>query len=112
MPPCIFTPEDKVWLDVQYLKFRIPSKKLAPWRYGPLKVLKQTLPVTYQLLLPLQMKIHNIFHMDLLVPYVKILAYGENYPQPPPEIIDGEEEYKVEMIIYDYYTRQGQKRKK
>ena len=58
------------------------------------------------------MKIHNIFHIDLLIPYIETKAYGENYLQPPPEIIDGEEEYKVEIIIHDHYTRQGQKRKK
>ena len=53
------------------------------------------------------MKIHNVFHIDLLIPYVKTQAYGENYLQPPPEIIDGEEEYEVEVIIHDCYTRQG-----
>ena len=58
------------------------------------------------------MKIHNVFHVDLLTPYVETQAYGENYPQPPPEIIDGEEEYEIEMIIDDRYIRQGQKRKK
>ena len=58
------------------------------------------------------MKIHNVFHVDLLTPYVEIQAYGENYPQPLPEIIDGEEEYKVEIIIDDCYTRQGRKRKR
>ena len=79
-PPCVFTLEDKVWLDVQHLKFKVPSKKLAPQRYGPFKILKQISPVIYQLLLPPQMKIHNVFHMDLLTPYVEIQAYGENYP--------------------------------
>src|SRR5580698_3455436 len=58
------------------------------------------------------MKIHNVFHVDLLTPYIETQAYGENYPQPPPEIIDGEEEYEVEIIIDDHYIRQEQKRKK
>ena len=58
------------------------------------------------------MKIHNVFHVDLLTPYIKTQAYGENYPQPPPEIINGEEEYKVELIIDDCYIRQGRKRKR
>ena len=111
-PPRIFTPGDKVWLDAQHLKIRVPSKKLAPWRYGPFKILKRISPVTYRLLLPSQMKIHNVFHMDLLTPYIETQAYGENYPQPPPEIIDGEEEYEVELIIDDRYIRQGWKRKR
>ena len=50
--------------------------------------------------------------MDLLTPYVETQAYGENYLQPPPEIIDREEEYEVEMIIDNRYLRQGQKRKR
>ena len=58
------------------------------------------------------MKIHNVFHVDLLTPYVKTQAYGENYLQPPPEIIDREEEYEVEIIIDDCYLRQGRKRKR
>ena len=58
------------------------------------------------------MKIHNVFHVDLLTPYVETQAYGENYPQLPPEIIDGEEEYEVEMIIDDCYLRQERKRKR
>ena len=58
------------------------------------------------------MKIHNVFHMDLLTPYIETQAYGENYPQPPPEIIDGKEEYEVELIIDDHYIRQGWKRKR
>ena len=45
--------------------------------------------------------------MDLLTPYIETQAYRENYPQPPPEITNGEEEYKVEMIIHDCYVRQG-----
>ena len=111
-PPRVFTPGDKVWLDAQHLKLRVPSKKLAPRRYGPFKVLKRISPVTYRLLLPSQIKIHNVFHVDLLTPYVEMQAYGENYPQPPPEIIDREEEYEVEMIIDDRYLRQGWKKKR
>jgi hypothetical protein len=47
------------------------------------------------------MKIHNVFHIDLLTPYHATTSYGENYPQPPPKLIDGEEEYEVEDIISD-----------
>ena len=45
------------------------------------------------------MKIHNVFHIDLLILYNEIEAYGETYIQPPPELIDGQEEYEVEEII-------------
>ena len=45
------------------------------------------------------MKIHNTFHIDLLMPYQETTAYGKLYLQPPPETIDGEEEYEVEDIL-------------
>ena len=51
------------------------------------------------------MKIHDIFHVDLLIPFHETDAYGTAYPQPPPELIDGEEEYKVETIIADRQHR-------
>jgi hypothetical protein len=40
-----------------------------------------------------------VFHVDLLTPYHETQEHGENYAQPPPELIDGEEEYQVEEII-------------
>ena len=49
------------------------------------------------------MKIHNVFHIDKLIPFVSNDAYGEAYSQPPPELIDGEEEYEVEEIIRHRY---------
>jgi len=50
------------------------------------------------------MKIYNVFHIDLLIPYNETEAYGETYTQPPPEIIDGEEEYEIEEIINTCHT--------
>ena len=64
-------------------------------------ILKQISPVTYQLQLPQSFKIHNIFHVDLLIPYYETEEHGANYLQPPPDLIDGEEEYEVESIIND-----------
>jgi len=86
-------------LDSRNLKVNTPSRKLSPRRYGPFKVLKQISLVTYRIELPPSMKIHNVFHIDLLIPYNKTEAYGETYTQPPPKIIDGGEEYKIEEII-------------
>ena len=44
------------------------------------------------------MKIHNVFHIDLLLPYKETEAYGQAYTRPPPDLIDEEEEYEVESI--------------
>ena len=55
------------------------------------------------------MKIHNVFHVDLLMPYNKTNAYREAYTRPPPETIDGQEEYEVEDIITHRKVGRNQK---
>jgi hypothetical protein len=44
------------------------------------------------------MKIHNVFHVDLLLPYKETEAYGPAYMRPAPDLIEGEEEYEVKLI--------------
>jgi len=44
------------------------------------------------------MRIHNVFHVDLLLPYKEMEAYGPAYTRPPSDLIDGEEEYEIESI--------------
>jgi hypothetical protein len=56
-------------------------------------------PITYQLTLPGTWKIHNVFHVDLLNPYIKTEFHGPNYTRPPPDLVQGEEEYKVEKVL-------------
>jgi hypothetical protein len=74
-------------------------------RYGPYKVKEQVSPVTYRLDLPTSLRIYNMFHVDLLTPYHETKEHGANYTQPPPELIDGEEEYEVEEIINERIHR-------
>ena len=40
-----------------------------------------------------------MFHIDLLTPYLETDIHGANFTQPPPDLIDGEEEYEVEEIL-------------
>ena len=47
----------------------------------------------------MKIQIHNVFHIDLLMPYKETEAYGTPYTQPSPVIKEGEEEYKIESII-------------
>ena len=44
------------------------------------------------------MKIHDVFHVDLLMPHKETEAYGPAYTRPPPILINEEEEYEVESI--------------
>ena len=110
-----FTPFEvgqKVWLDTRNLKTNY-HKKMAPKREGPFKVLEALGPVTYRLELPDSWKIHNVFHATLLRPYIENEVYGNNYPRPLPELLEGEEVYRVETILkhrrrgrgYQYYIK-------
>ena len=93
-----FTVGDQVWLEGSHLKLPHLSTKLAPKRYGPFTIMKQINPVTYQLILLTTWQIHPVFHTSLLSPYVETDAHGPNYSRPPPDLIGGEEFYKVEQI--------------
>ena len=42
--------------------------------------------------------IHDIFYAELLSPYQEMKQYRANFPRPPPDVIDGEEEYEVKAI--------------
>ena len=88
-----------MWLEGRNLKTHHPTAKLAPRRYGPFPINKKLSPVTYRLTLPPTMRIHPVFHMDLLTKYQETNAHGPNYEKPPPEIIEGEPEWEVEKII-------------
>jgi hypothetical protein len=57
------------------------------------------MPVNYRLSLPTQWSIHDVFHTDLLTPYRETLTHGPNYQRPPPELVDGVEEYEVEKVL-------------
>jgi hypothetical protein len=91
--------QDRVWLEATNLKTTHLTAKLASKRYGPFTILKKVSDVVFQLELPQQWKIHNVFHASLLTPYIKTELHGQNFPEPPPEIIEGDPEFEVEQIV-------------
>ena len=110
-----FTPfkkGDQVWLDSRNLK-TIYHKKMKPKWEGPLVITEVLVPVTYRLKLPTSWQIHNVFHATLLKPYRENEIYRENFTEPPPELVEGEEVYEVETICghrkqgrgYQYYVQ-------
>ena len=56
-------------------------------------------PINYQLTLPEQWKIHDVFHVDLLTPYREMEFHGANYARSPPDLIGEEEQYEVEQVL-------------
>ena len=96
---------DQVWLEGHNLLIA-GNCKLSPKCYGPFTVTKMIGPMAAHLDLPQSMKIHNMFHMDLLLPYKETEQYGMPFTCPPP-IIDSKEEYKIENILDARHHRQG-----
>jgi hypothetical protein len=90
---------DQVWLEGRHLRTNQPTAKLAPKHHGPFKVIQVMSPVNYRLELPTQWSIHNVFHTDLLTPYRKTPTHGANYQRPPPDLVEGVEEYEVERVL-------------
>jgi hypothetical protein len=85
-------------LDVRGLALPYRSIKLVPRRHGPFEIEGVRSPVVYQLKLPPQWTIHPIFHASLLTPYIETNKHGANYTRPPPDMIEGEEQYEVKAI--------------
>ena len=94
-----FKQGQKVWLESHTLHIPYMSQKLAPKQEGPLPIQKVLGPVTYQLQLPKQWKIHNVFHACLLSPYKETDEHGPNHTDLPPDLINGENKYEVEAIL-------------
>jgi len=91
---------DKVWLEGTNLKLPANlTSKLSPRQYGPFRVAAKISNVAYQLELPPQWKIHDVFHTSLITPYRETQEHGANYVEPPPDIIEGEPEWEVEQVI-------------
>jgi hypothetical protein len=90
---------DMVWLEGANLKLTHPKSKLDAKRYGLFPITKEVSPMVFQLTLPPQWCIHNVFHASLLMPYKETEEHGDNFMQPPLELVDGQEEYKVEQIM-------------
>ena len=90
---------DKVWLEARNLRRNVVDPKFTPKREGPFKIKKVLSTLSYQLELPKSWKIHPTFHISLLSPYKETETHGPNYIRPPPELVNGEEEYEVERIL-------------
>ena len=96
----VFEVGQKVWLNSYDYKTNRPMKKLDYKRFGPYLVLEKLGAVSYKLKLPVSMKIHNVFHISRLAPYVTN-EYNRNRKinEKPPIIIDDEEHFEVEEIL-------------
>jgi hypothetical protein len=99
---------DLVWLLGRNIQTKRPSKKLDNKKHGPFVVKRKIGSHTYELTLPATMRVHPVFHIDLLSPYIEDTEFKRNQPQPLPIITEeGEEEYEVEKILDWKETKDG-----
>jgi len=90
---------DNVWLENKNIHLNRPSKKLDNKRYRPFRISKDIGLEAFQLELPEEWMIHNIFNENLLTQCVEPKFKGQHEePAPPPTIINEEEEYEVEEV--------------
>jgi hypothetical protein len=63
--------------------------------------------MTWHFVTPKTWKIHNAFHLVHLSPFNETLQYGPVKTKPPPDLVDNEEEYKVDHIVHHKKNKQG-----
>ena len=79
-----------VWLSTKNIKTERPLKKLDYKRIGPYKI-KELVGSSYQLDLPISMRIHDIFHPNLLQPVANNPLPGQHNKLEPPVVVDSED---------------------
>ena len=103
----LFKKGERVWLEARNLKRNVANPKFTPKREGPFTIIDVLSPITYRLHLPQTWNIHLVFHASLLSPYRENTVHGPNFPKPPPDLITGEEEYKIDRILRHYGISQN-----
>lgn len=94
-----FVEGDQVLLSSANLNLSTLSHKLGPKFIGPFAIEKVISAVAYRLALPPTMKIHPVFHVSQLWPYLDPSPLHDIPARPPPIEVEGTPEYEVESIL-------------
>ena len=89
---------DKVWLETTNLHMGGPKKLQIKWT-SLFKVKGVISHTAFCLHIPSQWKIHPVFHASLITTYKETVEHGPNFLWLPLDLIDGEEEYEVKVIL-------------
>ncbi len=80
-------------------KFR-PKKKLAAKWAGPFELIEKISDTAFRVRLPPKWRIHDVFHIANFWPAVVSKDFDMREEiQPPPDVIEGMDEYEVESIL-------------
>jgi hypothetical protein len=94
----MYKKDNWVWLNLQNVHIKHPLKKLD-WLHACYQVVDVPSPHTIQLNMPTG--IHPVFHVNLvcLAATDPLLSQIIDNTQPPPLLVNREEEYKVKHIL-------------
>jgi hypothetical protein len=98
----VYKQGDHVMLSTEHLNKGGRAPKLSSKFTGPFRIVKVLSDVAYELELPSSMRIHPVFHVSKLKAFKSDDGCFPDRVQqvrPPPEVIDGEEEYEISEII-------------
>ena len=94
-----FEEGEEVWLETTHIKILPDHPKLKEKRTGPFKIRRKLSNWAYELELPEEWQIHPVFHASLLTRFVTNEVHGPAFAKPPPDEVEGEEEYEVDTIL-------------
>jgi len=98
-PAPAFQPNDFVWVDGRYWQTERPSRKLENKYHRPYQVIRVIRTHAYQLDILNAIQKHRTFPVSLLHAATDDPFPGQVIPPPLPVIVEGEEEWEVEVVL-------------
>jgi transposase InsO family protein len=94
-----FAVGQKVYISGRNIKTKRPTKKFEDRRYGPFEIIGKISSHAWRICLPETLRIHNVFHADVLEPHHEN-PYGKRIQVPGPVAESPyENEFEVDAIV-------------
>ena len=107
-----FEEGEEVWLETTNIKIMPDHPKFKEKRTGPFTICRKLSDWAYELEIPEEWRIHPVFHASLLTRFKATAVHGPAFAYPPPEEVQGVQEYEVHSIIgHRAYKPKGRKPK-